>query len=76
MPDVKTYEAHALGIAKGQIGSIFQTGFMLYMVGSSLNLMSIMILTSMATGPITNLLRLDQGEEREEHAMEWEEGWE
>ena len=59
--DVIDFEAGATRFAMGQIMSIGQTMFMLWMVGSQLTLWSIMFLLQGGTAPIFALMRLNEG---------------
>jgi hypothetical protein len=58
--NVDAYQKAAWGIAQGQAQSIFQIGFMMYMMGTSINIWTFMMLSFQGVGPFRALLGTKQ----------------
>ena len=69
--DVQVYEAGASKMAMGQIMSVGQTVFYLWMVGGQLSLFSIMFLLQGGTAPVYALMRLNEGASTCARARAW-----
>lgn len=62
-PDTRAIQARAFAIAQSQLGPIFQTGFMMWlMIPNALNLFSIIFMTTMGLTPFRNIMNVNAGE--------------
>lgn len=53
-------QARAMAIATSQMGSTFQTAFMMWMIGSQIQLFTLFMLAAMGTAPLRNLINLSK----------------